>query len=57
LRIYNFSLPGKNFFRVSSEGGLVIRDTPIIAMVATMKQTAAGMIPGPTTISPPYPDK
>jgi hypothetical protein len=48
---------GKNFFIVSSEGGRVTRETKTIAIAAAPKQTAAGIIPGPITISPPYPDK
>ena len=53
FNFYNFYVDGKNFSTVSLDGGFVISDTKIIANVANAKQIAAGIIPGPTTISPP----
>lgn len=41
---------------VELRGGVVIKEKPINAKEEAKKQMAAGVIPGPTKYSPPYPD-
>ena len=44
-----FPSAGKNLFKTSCEGGLVIKETTIIAAAETARINATGMVPPPTS--------